>query len=268
MSKLCAKWDKKDNIAQIKSDTIANIINDNYDTYITDTIDKTDKFLQDPQYRDQVYCLHSFVPTEGAKPDDEGVYGFIKCRGAYSSEHEANERAAYIIREVDSYNPIQTAYVGRPFPIFKGKYIPDDMTTEINVQEKAKETISASIKKKREEERKDINDIKEREQRLLDESKQEYVDENTLDFYIMEQVKKANLVWTYIKTMKKLEEEIKPAIINTRLKIEQLEQSPQGESYKKDFYAKYMETRKQAGIVEDSEENFIKYLVEDVDIGF
>src|SRR3990170_4868194 len=51
-----------------------------------------DRFYKDPQYKDQVYCLHSFYPSKGATPDKDGVYGMFKCRGTFSNEMEMNQR--------------------------------------------------------------------------------------------------------------------------------------------------------------------------------
>ena len=40
----------------------------------------------------------------------------IKVRGSYETEDEADARAETLIRTVDSYHKIFTAFVGKPFP--------------------------------------------------------------------------------------------------------------------------------------------------------
>lgn len=78
---------------------------------------KVDRTYADPVVNLQKYGLLSFVPAKGAKPNDNGVFGFAKLRGNFDSEMECNQRAEYLIRNVDSYHQIYHVYVGRPFPI-------------------------------------------------------------------------------------------------------------------------------------------------------
>jgi hypothetical protein len=63
--------------------------------------------------------------------------------------------------------------------------------------------------------------------------------------------------------------EIKEIIIKTRKIIAEMDETyPE---FKNSFYDKYMKARDEAGIKETKEEaadNFIKYLVEDADLGF
>ena len=73
------------------------------DTSFVDKFPKIERQYADPAIPLQVYSLVSFVPSKGATPDKDGVFGFAKCRGNYASQPEANERAEYIIRNVDSY---------------------------------------------------------------------------------------------------------------------------------------------------------------------
>ena len=71
----------------------------------------------DPPVEGQKIVLVSFVPAKGAQPDQHGVFGFAKVRGSYLTEHEANDRAEYLVKNVDSYHPIYHARVGQPFPL-------------------------------------------------------------------------------------------------------------------------------------------------------
>ena len=118
----------------------------------------------------QVFGLISFVPAKGAVPDKDGIYGFAKLRGNFSCERECNERAEFIIRNIDSYHRIYHAYVGRPFPLSHNpKYVAE--TAEIDIRRSTTDNISANIKKQKDDERQAIQEIKDIEKALLDDVK-------------------------------------------------------------------------------------------------
>jgi hypothetical protein len=85
--------------------------------------------------------------------------------------------------------------------------------------------------------------------------------------YTVLRVKKAQLVWTYDKTLKQLEE-MKRNIISTRDKIAEHEKT--NPNFGKEYFDRYMQARRDAGIPDEqnTEENFIKYMIEDIDVGF
>ena len=114
-------------------------------------------------------------------------------------------------------------------------------------------------------EKKDIEDIQQREKKLLQRQK-ENKDNDPYEQYTTMQVKRAQLTWTYIQTKKKLEE-IKVIIKVTRESIEKSDK--ENPEYVKKYKEKYMQARKEAGIKEDdSNDNFIKYLGKDVKLDF
>lgn len=235
------------------------------DTSFVDKFPKVERQYADPPLPLQTYSLISFVPAKGATPDKDGVYGFAKCRGNFATQAEANERAEYLIRNIDSYHKIFHAYTGRPFPItVDERYCAD--TAEIDIRKKATETISEDVKAKREQEKKDIEEIKEREKKLLDESKPDYV-EDPFEQYVVLRVKKAQLVWGYKNTLDQLNK-MKDVIIKTRAEI--VEQDKLNPDYQNRHYDRYMTARKDAGLSDDmsTEDNFVKYLCEDIDLGF
>jgi len=101
---------------------------------------------------------------------------------------------------------------------------------------------------------------------LIEESKREEVD--PYDEYITQRVKKAQLVFTYLEHQKKMAE-VKEIIIKTRNIITEMDEKHP--TFNESYYEKYMQARKDAGITEDikeAQDNFIKFLVEDVDLGF
>lgn len=231
----------------------------------TSKFPRVDRTYADPAINLQHIGLISFVPAKGATPNENGIFGFAKLRGNYATEMEASQRAEYLIRNVDSYHQIYHTYVGRPFPITtSSKYSAE--TDEIDIRKETAKTISQNVKEKKDEEQKIIQEIKEKEEKLIEESKREEVD--PYEEYITLRVKKAQLIFTYLEHQRKMAE-IKDIIIRTRDTVSEMDiEHP---NFKDSYYQKYMEARKTAGIKEseeDSQSNFIKYMVEDVDLGF
>jgi hypothetical protein len=189
----------------------------------------------------------------------------MKIRGNYATQQEASERSEYLIRNVDSYHTIYQAYVGRPFPItvdpkYAGK------VDVIDIRKKATEIISEDVKAKRNEEKQEIEQVHERQKKLLEESKEDYVPD-PYEQYTVLRVKRAQLVWGYSKTAKELEN-MKNIIIKTREKIALMD--TENPDYAKQYFDKYMKARRDAGIPDEhnTEDNFVKYMVEDIDLGF
>jgi hypothetical protein len=226
---------------------------------------KIDRVYIDPPIHSQSIGLISFTPAKGATPNEKGIFGFAKLRGNYPSTEEANLRAEYIIKNVDSYHNIYHTHVGRPFPLTTSSEFSFEVN-EIDLKKEITQSVSSHIKDKKEDEQKIAAEIKQREEQLLDESKKEDVD--PYENYITLQVKKAQLSWTYLEHTKKLEE-VKGIIIKTREELKTLDlEHP---TFKESYYKKYMDARKEAGIKETDEagySNFIKFMIEEADLGF
>lgn len=273
-SSLTAPHDRTSNMAQtaqqgvvLSESQVQSALSENVDQSIIDKFPKVEKYFADPIFNNQMYCLHSFVPSKGATPDDQGIFGFMKCRGSCQTQQEASQRAEWIIRNVDSYHKIQTCYSGRPFPVCVDtqKYVKE--TIDVDIRKKIQDTLSEDVKAKREEEKREMEDIKEREKKLLDESKEDYV-HDPLEKYTVLRVKKANLEWTYKKTLEKMDE-MKRNILKVRNEIKEMDDTDS--SYMDQYYEKYMEARRVSGLDDEklnTEDNFTKYLCEDLDIGF
>jgi len=222
---------------------------------------RQEKFYADPKYENQVHCLVSFFPAKGAKPDEDGVFGMLKVRGTFATQDEADLKAEDLIRNVDSFHSIYHTYVGRPFPLASTKkYICE--TKDIDIKKKVVETTSEEVRKKREEEKQTIEEIKDREKELLADVAKTEID--PYDRYIELMVKKSQLTWTYDATMKKMNE-MKNNIVKARAELAELR--AKDEDYHTKFYDRYMEARKKSGLP-DSDDSFIKYMCEDLDLGF
>jgi hypothetical protein len=224
---------------------------------------RVERRYADPVEPMQRIGLISFVPAKGATPNDKGIYGFAKLRGNYPTEQEANERAEVLIRTVDSYHQIYHAYVGRPFPCTVSSDFSDE-TSEIDLRKSMTDSVSNSIKQKKNSESQQIKEIEEREKELLEDAKKE--EEDPIDFYTTLRVKKAQVTWTYLETQKKMDQ-MKETIIKTRDEITKMESEDNG--YAEQYFKKYCDARTETGLDNSTnQDTFMKFLVEDVELPF
>jgi len=218
---------------------------------------KVDRRYADPEIQNQKITLVSFVPSKNAKPDSDGIFGMMKVRGVFATEDEANERAEWLIRNTDSLHDIYHTFVGRPFPVTTRSGYEKEIHT-IDIRQKTVELISEDILSKRAKERQETEELQEKEKILLDESRraQDNVPPDAFEVYITEQVKRAQLIWTYNETIKKvrqMEESYKRTVEHIRT----LDQDHP--EYQTQYREQYMKARREAGIPDD-ENSFLKYL--------
>lgn len=222
---------------------------------------RVEKYYSDPQIPGQTICLHSFVPSKGATPDKDGIYGMVKCRGTFTTEREADERAEFLVRNVDSYHSIYHSYVGRPFPLSRDPRFVAEVS-EIDLKKKVSEAVDRDVQDKRAEERKAMREIQEREKLLRADVSKEI---DPYDRYTELQVKRAQMSWTYIETVKKLEE-YKTIIMKARDDIAEMD--AENIDYRDKYVDKYMKAREETGLTSDSG-TFMAYLTKDPeDLGF
>lgn len=256
------KWRPEQGAADLTEEEVTNAISALDNTAFTRKFPRVDRTYADPPISLQTVGLISFTPAKGATPNENGVFGFAKLRGNYASELEAQQRAEHIIRKIDSYHQIYHTYVGRPFPITaSSKYSAE--TDEIDIRKEMTASVSSSIKSKKKDESKELEEMKQREEALLAESRKDPEDVDPYDNYITLRVKKAQLSWTYLEHAKKMKE-VKDIIIDTRKRVAELEE--QDSEFKEKYYAKYVKAREDVGLDMDSEkagQNFMKFLVED-----
>jgi hypothetical protein len=257
------RWKPDQGAPQLTNEEVNSALKELNNNSFTEKFPRVDRTYADPPPPLQSIGLLSFVPAKGAQPNESGVYGFAKLRGNYATEQEADQRAEFLIRNVDSYHQIYHTYVGRPFPMTaSSKYSAD--TNEIDIRKEMTESISNDVKQKKQDDLKTVQEIKNREEELIADTKKEEVD--PYDEYITLRVKKAQLSWTYLEHVNKIKE-IKDIIVRTRKEIEKLEEDKS--DYKEKYYDKYMSARKESGFKDTPEEmetNFLKFLVEDAQL--
>lgn len=151
----------------------------------------------DPPLNGQTFALVSFIPSAGAKPDEQGCFGVFKVRGTFESETRADSVAEVLIRSHDSYAVINYCYVGRPFPLMLDNTMYTAATREIDIRKKVDDIMRADLKKKREQEQLEMQDIQNRQRALMsdvEEEKNRSIDD--LELYTQLRVKHAHLLFT------------------------------------------------------------------------
>lgn len=247
----------------LSENEIVHAVKELNDTTFVDRFPRVEKFYADPNIPSlQTYCLVSFLPATGSSPDKDGVYGMLKVRGTFGTEEEANLKAENLIRTVDSYHSIYHIYTGRPFPLSNNKkYITD--TLEVDLKKKVVEINSAEVRKKRDEESNIMKEIEEKQAELLADVS-EKKEEDPVEVYTELKVKKAHLTFTYRETLKKIEE-MKNNILKTREILDKMDQDTP--MCKEKYMQRYMDARKKSGLPFD-DNSFIKYMADDIDLGF
>lgn len=253
MSSLTAPWDRASDsdkyIPKQVTLTEPEVAAAMSELVVKDFVEKfprVDKFYADPVIQNQVYCLHSFVPTKGAKPDEHGVYGFIKCRGTFATQREADERAEFLIRNVDSFHDVFTSYCGRPFPATVDKKYAQE-TNVVDIKNQIVKAVSEDVKAKVMKDKQVKDEMFEREQKLLQDSKKaekgEQV-ETPMERYVTLHVKRANLVHVYLETQKNLEK-VKKSLLEAREEIREMD--TENPEFQKDYMERYESARKEVG---------------------
>jgi len=155
----------------------------------------------EPVPAQQKYCLHSFIPSPGAQPDADGVFGVVKFRGAFMTESEADDWATDLIRTHGCASGIYVGYVGRDFPLTASKldFVPE--VREHDLKQKVDRLVRDHAKGAREEEAKARREIEERQAALVAPPDPDY--EKTLHHYTTVQTKIATLKYNLAEIEKK-----------------------------------------------------------------
>ncbi len=152
-----------------------------------------------------------------------------------------------LVRNVDTYTPIDIVHIGKEFPLFLDNSIYVKETREIDVRKKIEDSKKEHLKSKKEEEQKEIAEIEERQKKLLNRNNEEEKEENgydDLEFYTQLRVKKANALGMIDECKKKIEEA--QAVIDKTDK-DILELDEKDPSFKEQYLAKYTNALKSVG---------------------
>jgi hypothetical protein len=183
------------------------------------------------------------------------VYGTAKIRGAFHTVTEAAARAEEIIRNVDSTNSVFTCKIGVPFPLVVEGCAEE--TTAVDLQNTVETALVENIKQKRQKERREMEEIKEREAALRsDVAKDPSLDD--LENYITNRVKLAHLRYAIDQHHIKREEALgfERDCITFLLSLK--DKNP---SFESSYMDKYLAGRKAAGVSDNyAFEGFMGYM--------
>lgn len=196
---------------------------------------KAIRIRKDPPLSQQNYFMFCFTPSKGATPDKDGCYGVMKQRGTFATPTEAEEWGEYLIRGCDSYNENVIGYVGQDFPLtLDSKYVLS--TKEVDIRTKMDTIARDNIKSQRENDKKEMEEIQDRQKQLLSDTSKDFTVTDDLDYYITLRVKRANIRILQEECEKKLKECGK-ILKKTTAEIGELDDK--FPNYSKEYEAKY-----------------------------
>jgi hypothetical protein len=218
---------------------------------------RADRHFVDPPLTGQDIALFSFVPCEDAKPNKYGIYGFAKIRGTFQNVEESDQRASELIQKHDSVHKIYHMKVGTPFPVLNPEISSKFAASvnEINIKGNAKNEISKFVKKAGEEDKKIMEELKDRERQLREDvakTPEEKAEEMTpLESYIFARKKMSDNLFVFVEHRKKLHD-VKKVILQAEKDAEILEKS--NPEVLKEYKEKYDKASKEAGIDKSNDE--------------
>lgn len=181
---------------------------------------KVEKLPVDPPIAGQNTALFSFKLLP--QPVN-GVYGFLKFRGAFTTQAEWEAHATNIIRTVDSKHHIYPYQQGRWMPIT----VNDDFVQEA-LEVSQNDTIVNIFNEKEKQEadkaKQNVKDIKARERKLMEQMKDQTPDTDSLDHYA-QQVMKIQQLESWLEQMRIRKREMLKALQNGKeemLRVQQL----------------------------------------------
>lgn len=120
----------------------------------------------------QRFAVVCYVPAKGAKPNEDGDYGFMKVRGTYSTDEEAREAAIAIVKNQDQLTKNIITRVGFPFPIRPEANLPEELCISVDTKDSNGGLSSAfrnAAKLQKDEEEQGKKDVEERLKKIKEE---------------------------------------------------------------------------------------------------
>lgn len=133
----------------------------------------------DPPIPRQDWALFSFKFLP--KPIN-GVYGFIKFRGAFANEDAWVNHAKNLIKTVDSKNKIWPYPQGEWYPITDNEEYAKE-TLEVQQQEEVANIFNQKESAEHKEAAQRVKNIKSREQKLIEESRRQKSDTDSIEYH-------------------------------------------------------------------------------------
>ncbi len=225
------------------------------DLYVKRTYPKVNrKFIDPVKQSEPRFALFTFITTDDTTTN---IYGVAKIRGVFYTQEEADARAEELIRDVDSCNSIFTCIVGVPFPLVSNGC--SESVAEIDMKAKVEDTISENVRKKRNADQKEMNEITDRQKRLMEDVHPEKI-KNDEDSYVEQRVKLAHLKYSISEHSAKIVE-----CENLKKKTETFlrDAVKTNPEFEDTYLQKYKDARRAANIPEDTDlVGFMKYMAD------
>lgn len=180
-------------------------------------IDPLNNLPVDPPLAGQNYGLFSFKLFP--KPVD-GVYGLLKFRGAFNTESDFMAHSKFIIQSVDSKHKIFPYPQGTWFPITDNeKYARE--TIEVSDKDKLSDIYNEKNKEEAQKEKQAMKSIDERRKLLMEESKREKPDTESLRYY-SEKVMQVEQINEWLENLRKRKRDLTNALVKSKSEIDRL----------------------------------------------
>lgn len=177
-----------------------------------------------------------------------GIYGFLKFRGAFATDTDWENHAKNIIRTVDSKHTLWPYPQGHWYPITTNEDYAKE-TLEVNEKDEIVDTYNNKETEENKEKSKQVRDIKRREQKLLEESKQKFTNKESLDYYATK-VMMVQQLESWLNDVRKRKRDMIKALKGSQEEIERLnELKPE---YKEQVVEKIKELKEGLGLDENT----------------
>lgn len=168
---------------------------------------KVERLPVDPPIAGQNTGLFSFKFLP--KPVN-GVYGFLKFRGAFNSQPEWEAHAKNIIRTVDSKHIIWPYQQGRWVPITTNEDFVQE-TLEVSQQDDLENIYNQRDTEEQRKQAAKVREVKSRERKLIEEARRAEPDNASLDYYA-QQVMKVQQLESWLEQMRKRKRDMLKAL--------------------------------------------------------
>lgn len=179
---------------------------------------KVERLPRDPPIAGQTYGLFSFKLLP--KPIN-GTYGFLKFRGGFANETEWMNHAKLLIQTVDSKHHIWPYEQGRWMPITTNEDFARE-TLEVSDQEEISNIFNQKETAEQAKQKQAVREIKNRERKLMEESRQKELDKTTLEYYAQQVMKKQQLE-SWLQQMRKRKRDMRKALQSTYEEIKRID---------------------------------------------
>lgn len=181
---------------------------------------KVERLPVDPPVAGQNFGLFSFKFLP--KPVN-GVYGFLKFRGAFASQPEWEAHAKNIIRTVDSKHLIWPYQQGRWMPITTNEDFAQEVL-DVSQQDEISNIYNQRETEEQKQQASKVRELKSRERKLVEESRRAEPDKASLDYYA-QQVMKVQQLESWLEQMRKRKRDMLKALRAGRAEILRVDES-------------------------------------------